>query len=195
MLRWVFLSVPAVLLMPIVNWLTRIWSFQWRQALTTNYLYRWRVICKGRLEVEGVSQRVQEDTHRFARLIDSLGQGFLAACLQLISFSPRLWTLSSGLPGMPDGALLYLSVLGNILGVGVSFLVGYHLVTLEYNNQAVEARASGGMRGHDATAGPGIGGAGNAARQPARHTLSCALWGGDRWGQVTPQSPVAKGDA
>ena len=139
MWEWLYLSVPAVLLMPIVNLLTRVWAFQWRQALTDDYLHRWRIIAKGSIEVESASQRVQEDTYRFARLIDSLGQGFLSSVLQLISFSPLLWELSSGLPGLPDGVLVYVSVLGNTLGVGMSFLVGYHLVSLEYNNQKVEA--------------------------------------------------------
>ena len=57
---------------------------------------------KARL-TEGASQRVQEDTLKFARIMEGLGTGLLDSIMTLIAFTPILWgyqsklTLSPGL--------------------------------------------------------------------------------------------------
>jgi len=139
-IEWGILSGVNALTKPIINWLTRHWAFQWREALTADYLFRWR--CKAGQsagKIEGASQRVQDDCYKLAQAIDSLGQGLLAAALQLITFCPVLWRLSSGLEGVPDGMLMWLALVGVAIGYSVSILVGWRLVGLEYNNQATEA--------------------------------------------------------
>tara|TARA_B110001452_G_scaffold49248_1_gene37605 strand:- start:2747 stop:3859 length:1113 start_codon:yes stop_codon:yes gene_type:complete len=137
--EWLFLSIPAVTIMPVVNWLTRIWAFQWRQAITADYIYRWRLLAKGAVELEGISQRVQDDAYQLAKGVDSFGQGVFNALLSLGTFVPLLWRLTSGMDTWPDGAIVGVNVGSNILGIGISSLVGRYLITLEYNNQAVEA--------------------------------------------------------
>ena len=135
---WLLLSIPKVLVVPTVNWLTRHWAFQWRQAITLDYLYRWRVVSKGRLELESISQRVQDDAYKLTRGIDSLVQGVLIALLQVATFLPLLWSLTSSLPGLA-GHLVAINLGAALSGLAISSVVGRYLITLEYNNQAVEA--------------------------------------------------------
>ena len=136
--EWLLLSIPKVTVSPVVNWLTRIWAFQWRQAITLDSLYRWRVVCREPLALESVSQRIQDDAYKLTRGIDSLVQGVLIALLQVITFLPLLWRLTAGLPGLA-GHLVSINVSVALGGIAISSLVGRHLITLEYNNQAVEA--------------------------------------------------------
>ena len=143
MLEYVLLSSLMLGIQPAVNFMTRIWAFQWREALTTDYLQRWeearaRSGAPNELFIESASQRVQEDTYRFSRAIDSLGQGFLDAFLKMIAFTPVLWALSAGVPGCRP-ARLWACVGCNVGGFLLSLLVGIRLVDLEYNNQVVEA--------------------------------------------------------
>ena len=123
---------------PLVNWLTRHWAFQWRQAITLDYLYRWRVVSKGRLELESISQRVQDDAYKLTKGIDSLVQGVLIALLQVFTFLPLLWSLTSPLPGLA-GHLVAINLGAALSGIAISSVVGRYLITLEYQNQAVEA--------------------------------------------------------
>ena len=48
---------------------------------------------KARL-TEGASQRVQEDTLKFARIMEGLGTGLLDSLMTLVAFTPILWGLS-----------------------------------------------------------------------------------------------------
>jgi len=122
----------------VVNWLTRVWAFQWRQAITLDYLYRWRIVSKARFELESVSQRVQDDAYKLTKGIDSLVQGVLIALLQVATFLPLLWSLTSSLPGLA-GHLVSINLSVALSGIAISSVVGRYLITLEYNNQAVEA--------------------------------------------------------
>ena len=45
---------------------------------------------KARL-TEGASQRVQEDTLKFARIMEGLGVGLLDSIMTLVAFLPILW--------------------------------------------------------------------------------------------------------
>ena len=135
---WLFLSIPKVTVSPVVNLLTRVWAFQWRQAITLDYLYRWRIVSKARFELESISQRVQDDAYKLTRGIDSLVQGVLIALLQVITFLPLLWSLTSSLPGLA-GKLVPINLGVALSGIAISSVVGRYLISLEYNNQAVEA--------------------------------------------------------
>ena len=42
---------------------------------------------------EGASQRVQEDTLKFARIMEGLGTELLDSLMTLIAFTPILWGL------------------------------------------------------------------------------------------------------
>jgi len=69
-------------------WFTRIYAFRWRKAITFGYISRWRNVKE---EIEGSSQRIQEDAYRFARIVESLGLQVMRALMTLIAFLPILW--------------------------------------------------------------------------------------------------------
>ena len=61
---------------------------RWREALTADYLHRWRAADGSGAKaggMEGASQRVQDDCYKLSAGIDSFGQGILAATLQALS--------------------------------------------------------------------------------------------------------------
>jgi peptide/bleomycin uptake transporter len=92
--------------------------------LTSHFLFRWRtsmvefyhsVYDKART-IEGASQRVQEDTIRFSRIMEGLGTSFIESVMILIEYFPLLMGLSVGIPimwfgdwsyGLVSGALIW----------------------------------------------------------------------------------------
>lgn len=116
------------------------WVFRWRQAMNDFYVERW-----GRLRhIEGASQRIQEDTMRFASIMKKLGIAIIDSVMTLIAFTPLLMELSkevNNLPilgSMPNG-LLIAAIAWAILGSVLMFVVGAKLPGLEFKNQRVEA--------------------------------------------------------
>lgn len=137
---FLWIAVPYALVATISSYLSRLYGLRWREAITQDYIPRWRSV---EHEIEGASQRIQEDTNRFARLIESLGLAIFRAVMTLIAFIPILWGLSSkvDLPILRDipGSLVWASFIITIGGMVISWFVGYFLPGLEYNNQRVEA--------------------------------------------------------
>ena len=120
---------------------------------TAHYLFRWRTamvewyhsVYEKARTIEGASQRVQEDTIKFTRIMESLGTSLIESIMVLVQFIPILFGLSMGIPifffgdweyGLITGALLW------TLG-GTAFLIGLgwilRLVGIEYDIQAKEA--------------------------------------------------------
>ena len=94
--------------------------------------------------IEGASQRVQEDTKRFAAIMETLGSNMIDSLMTLVAFLPILWTLSKKVGEIPilghvDHALVYVAVLFALLGTVALAAVGMKLPGLEFNNQKVEA--------------------------------------------------------
>ncbi|WP_085902320.1 putative transporter [Kiloniella majae] len=137
---FLIIAFPYVLLAIITNWFTRIYGLRWREAMTFNFIPRWRTVED---EIEGASQRIQEDCNRFARIVESLGLQVVRAIMTLIAFIPILWDFSSkvDIPIIRDieGSLVWGSLLVSVGGLLISWLVGIKLPGLEYNNQRVEA--------------------------------------------------------
>jgi peptide/bleomycin uptake transporter len=120
---------------------------------TSHFLFRWRtamiewyhsVYDKAR-KIEGASQRVQEDTIKFSRIMESLGTILIEALMLLIEFTPILFALSISIPifffgdwdyGLITGALLW-SIGGTIFLVIVGLIL--RLVGVEYDLQKQEA--------------------------------------------------------
>ena len=105
-----------------------------------DYLPRWRAVTA---EIEGASQRIQEDTARFARIVESLGLQIARAVMTLIAFIPILAGLSEKVivpyvSAMPN-SLVWLACAVSLGGMLVSWFVGAKLPMLEYNNQKAEA--------------------------------------------------------
>ncbi len=134
------LAIPYVIIYTITNYFTRLYAFRWREAMTFSYMPYWKKIDA---KVEGASQRIQEDCMNFARIVESIGLQIIRALMLLIAFIPILWGLSSHviIPWFKDlnGSLVYVSLVASLGGVMISWLVGFKLPGLEYNNQVVEA--------------------------------------------------------
>lgn len=140
MLIFAKIAFPYVLIATVTSYFTRIYSFKWREAMTFSYVSRWQKVEE---EVEGASQRIQEDIYRFARIVESLGLQVIRAIMTLIAFLPILWGLSSGVD-IPffktiPGSLVWVALVVSIGGLLISWFVGIKLPGLEYNNQKVEA--------------------------------------------------------
>ncbi len=85
------IAFPYVMLAMATAYLTRRYALWWREAITFNYVPKWKNVNK---EIEGASQRIQEDAKRFAVLVESLGLQVMRAFMVLISFLPILWYMS-----------------------------------------------------------------------------------------------------
>ena len=122
------------------SFFARHWVFRWRQAMTFFYVPMW---VNNDAEIEGSSQRIQEDTARFARIVETLGLELFESILKVFAFITILWTLSAqvGLSVLKDipGSLVWIALICSIGGMAISFVVGIKLPSLEYNNQKVEA--------------------------------------------------------
>lgn len=140
LLEWVYLVIPYVLIITVTNFFTRHYILRWRKAITFDYLPRWQPVEQ---KVEGASQRIQEDTRAFAEIVESIGLGAIRAIMTLIAFLPILWKLSMGikirtLESIP-GSLVWIALVATLGGMAISWLVGWYLPKLEYNNQLIEA--------------------------------------------------------
>lgn len=116
------------------------WTFRWRQSMAEYYQENWQYA----RHVEGASQRLQEDTLKFARITESLGIGLLEAVLTLAAFIPVLWGLSKSITMLPwigevEHALVWVVVLTALGGTVVLSIVGGKLPGIEYNIQKAEA--------------------------------------------------------
>src|SRR5210317_1591562 len=135
-----YIAFPYVLIATLTSYFTRLYAFRWREAMTFSYVSQWQTVEE---EVEGASQRIQEDIYRFARIVESLGLQVVRAMLTLVAFLPILWGLSSGvdLPYIKDvpGSLVWVALIVSLGGLLISWFVGMKLPGLEYNNQKVEA--------------------------------------------------------
>jgi len=139
-LSFVVIAFPYIFLAIFTGWFTRIYDLRWREAMTFNYIPKWHGV---ESEIEGASQRIQEDCNRFARIIESLGLQVIRALMTLIAFIPILWTLSDkvDIPILRDieGSLVWFTLIISLGGIVISWFVGIKLPGLEYNNQRVEA--------------------------------------------------------
>ncbi|MFC1832626.1 putative transporter [Thermodesulfobacteriota bacterium] len=135
-----YIAFPYVLIATLTSYFTRLYAFRWREAMTFSYVSQWQTVEE---EVEGASQRIQEDIYRFARIVESLGLQVIRAILTLVAFMPILWGLSGGvdIPYIKDipGSLVWVALLVSVGGLLISWFVGIKLPGLEYNNQKVEA--------------------------------------------------------
>lgn len=114
--------------------------FRWRTAMNDFYMSHWEKL----RHIEGASQRVQEDTMRFAQIMQGLGVALLDSVMTLIAFLPLLWVLSAQVTELPligevSQGLVFVAIIWSILGTVILAAAGYRLPGLEFNNQKVEA--------------------------------------------------------
>ena len=138
-----FFSIAGIYIVVNVifnGFLVNHWTFRWRQSMAEYYHDNWHKV----RHVEGASQRVQEDTLKFARLTEDLGVGLLESVLMLIAFIPILWGLSKSVTVFPivgqlDHGLVWIVLLTALGGTIVLSLVGCKLPGIEYDIQKEEA--------------------------------------------------------
>ncbi|MCD9551156.1 peptide antibiotic transporter SbmA [Photobacterium carnosum] len=129
-----------IIIAVILDFFVRHYVFRWRTAMNNYYMEHWDKIS----HIEGASQRVQEDTMRFARIVESLGVSFMRSLMTLVAFLPILWTLSENVTELPwigsvDRSLVYLAIISALFGTVLLAIVGIRLPGLEFKNQKVEA--------------------------------------------------------
>jgi len=137
----VFILVAQFVFIAVfLSFFSKHWVFRWRQAMTMYFLENWQEL----RYIEGASQRVQEDTKRFATIMESLGASLVESIMVLIAFIPILWELSKNVNNIPvvgdlDHAPVFVTIAFAVIGTVVLSLIGFKLPGLEFNNQRVEA--------------------------------------------------------
>jgi peptide/bleomycin uptake transporter len=137
-----FLSIAMVYITVAVfnAFLVSHFIFRWRTAMNNYYVANWERL----RTIEGASQRVQEDTMRFASTVEDLGVSLVDSLMTLIAFLPILWGLSTFVKELPifgavPQALVIVAIIWSIFGTGLLALAGVRLPGLQFRNQRVEA--------------------------------------------------------
>ena len=104
------------------------------------YTAKWALV----RHIEGASQRIQEDTMRFASIMKTLGVSIVDAVMTLIAFLPVLLQLSENVKELPVVGsiaypLVYAALFWSVFGTILMVVAGIKLPGLEFKNQRVEA--------------------------------------------------------
>lgn len=134
------IALVAVIVGVLTRFFVSHYIFRWRTAMNDFYVANWPRL----RSIEGASQRVQEDTMRFATTMESLGVNLISAVLTLLAFLPVLLRLSSNVTELPligsiPYPLVFAAVIWSVLGTGALALIGIRLPGIEFFNQRVEA--------------------------------------------------------
>jgi peptide/bleomycin uptake transporter len=134
------IATVAILVIALTRFFTSHYVFRWRTAMNDFYVANWPRL----RTIEGAAQRVQDDTMRFAQMVEGLGVNLISAILTLIAFLPVLLRLSSYVTELPlVGAipypLVFAAVIWSVFGTGALALIGIRLPGIEFFNQRVEA--------------------------------------------------------
>jgi peptide/bleomycin uptake transporter len=125
----------------IISFFTAHFLFRWRAAMVEWY----HSVYERSSNIEGAAQRVQEDTIKFSRIMESLGTSLIESIMVLIQFIPILLGLSVGIPifffgdwqyGLITGALIW-TLGGTIFLIALGWIL--RLVGVEYDLQKKEA--------------------------------------------------------
>ena len=141
LLSFITLAGMYIALYVAISFFTAHFLFRWRTAMVEWY----HSVYDQARTIEGASQRVQEDTIKFTRIMEGLGTSFIESIMILIQFVPILLGLSIGIPifffgeweyGLITGALLW-TVGGTIFLIALGWIL--RLVGVEYDLQKQEA--------------------------------------------------------
>jgi peptide/bleomycin uptake transporter len=134
------IALVAVVVVVMTRFFVSHYIFRWRTAMNEFYIAHWPRL----RAIEGASQRVQEDTMRFATTMESLAVELISAIMTLLAFLPVLVKLSSSVTELPlvgsiPYPLVFAAVIWSVLGTGALALIGIRLPGIEFFNQRVEA--------------------------------------------------------
>ena len=129
-----------IIVLIFTDYFTSHWTFRWRTSMANFYHDNW----KKASHIEGASQRVQEDTLKFARITESLGVELLRAIMTLIAFLPILWLLSKQVTELPwigqiNHSMVWVAIITALGGTVILAAVGIKLPGIEYDIQKKEA--------------------------------------------------------
>ena len=139
-LTFLYIAMVAVTFAVINAFFTSHYVFRWRTAMNEYYTANWDRL----RHVEGASQRIQEDTMRFATIMEDLGVELIKSVMVLIAFLPLLFKISEKVPVLPivgeiEHSLGWAAIVWAVFGTVVLMIVGQKLPGLQFNNQKVEA--------------------------------------------------------
>jgi len=134
------IATVGVVVAVLTSFFVSHYIFRWRTAMNDYYVANWPRL----RTIEGASQRVQEDTMRFATTMENLGVNLIRAVLTLVAFLPILVKLSSNITELPlvgsiPYSLVFAAVIWSVFGTGLLALIGIRLPAIEFFNQKVEA--------------------------------------------------------
>jgi vitamin B12/bleomycin/antimicrobial peptide transport system ATP-binding/permease protein len=145
------LAFAYILLAVYGRYLRQMLSFRWRQWLTNKYLEQWfgdrafYRIERDRL-ADNPDQRISDDLQSFATTTLSLSLDLLSTLVTLVTFITILWTIAGALtfslgatPITIPGYMVWAAALYAILGSLIIQKVGHPLVSINYQQQKVEA--------------------------------------------------------
>ena len=132
--------VPNIVVQVILLFFTSHYVLRWRTAMNNYYVSYWPRI----RTVEGASQRVQEDTMRFADTVEGLGTDFFGSLITLAVFLPILWGLSDQIKELPiigavPGSLVWVALISAVVNTGILAAIGNRLPGLSFDIQKTEA--------------------------------------------------------
>jgi len=139
-IRFLEIGFVGVVLNVITAFFTNHYVFRWRTAMNDFYMANWEKL----RHIEGASQRVQEDTMRFANILEGLGVTLINSVMTLVVFLPLLFNMSQHVEGLPiigaiPHALFWLAIAWSLFGTALLALAGIKLPGLNFRNQRVEA--------------------------------------------------------
>ena len=145
------LAFGFIILAVYGRYLRQMLGFRWRQWLTNRFLSEWLGqgafyrIERDRL-ADNPDQRISDDLQSFATTTLSLTLDLLSTVVTLVSFITILWTLAGALTvtlgGQPlaiPGYMVWAAALYAVFGSLVIQKVGHPLVSINYQQQKVEA--------------------------------------------------------
>lgn len=139
-LTFLGIALVAVTVYVLTNFFVSHWVFRWRTAMNDHYMAYWPRL----RHIEGASQRVQEDTMRFSKIMEDLGTSFIDSIMTLIAFMPILLAYSKHITVLPvvgqvPQPLVISAIFWAIFGTVCIAGAGIKLPGLQFRNQRVEA--------------------------------------------------------
>ena len=134
------IAMVYVTIAVVLDFFVKHYIFRWRTAMNDYYMQHWHRV----RHIEGAAQRVQEDTMRFATIMESLGIDFMRSVMVLVAFLPILAALSAKVTELPvlgaiPYSLVWVAIGFALAGTLLLALVGIKLPGLQFQNQRVEA--------------------------------------------------------
>ena len=134
------IAFMAVVVFTLTRFFVSHYVFRWRRAMTDYYMAHWKRV----RHVEGASQRIQEDTQRFASIVEGLGVSIVDSIMTLFAFLPILLDLSQYVTELPivgaiPAPLMTAVLFWSLFGTVLMAVIGIKLPGLYFRNQRVEA--------------------------------------------------------